>query len=64
MEKGVEKGYILEIKNFVKFNVHSPLKPSCAKIGSKKVNYTNCLILCFSNHKCLHSLFAGFKKKV
>ena len=25
MVKGVEKGYILEIENFVKFNVHSPL---------------------------------------
>ena len=26
MVKGVEKGYILEIENFVKFNVHSSLK--------------------------------------
>ena len=25
MVKGVEKGYILEIENFVKFNVHSSL---------------------------------------
>ena len=26
MVKGVEKGYILKIENFVKNNVHSPLK--------------------------------------
>ena len=27
--KGVEKGYILKIKNFVKINVHSPLNTRC-----------------------------------
>ena len=26
MVKGVEKGYILKIENFVKINVHIPLK--------------------------------------
>ena len=34
MVKGVEKGYILEIKNFVKFNVHSPLKPAVKQMAN------------------------------
>ena len=39
MVKGVEKGYILEIENSVKFNVHSPLKRSF-KISPNQMSLT------------------------
>ena len=35
MVKGVEKGYILKIENFVKINVHIPLKWPIFKIKAK-----------------------------
>ena len=45
MVKGVEKGYILKIENFVKINVHIPLKVFNFSIEILKLHY-------FINIKC------------